>query len=109
MRVRHIIDRNGHLRHDGEDGPVPWWSFTKLILASSAFSLVEGGRIALDAPINGDGYTLRQLLQHESGLPDYGWLEDYHTAVDAGGPAWPSDELVERTKRAFPPKPPGSG
>ena len=109
MRVQHTIDHNGYFRQDGEDGPVPWWSFTKLVLATSALSLVEGGRIALDAPIDRADYTLRQLLQHESGLPDYGWLEDYHAAVAAGGPAWAPEELVERTKRAFPPKLPGSG
>jgi len=32
----------------GLDQPVPWWSFTKTILAAAALVLVRDGRLALD-------------------------------------------------------------
>ena len=48
--------------------------------ALAVLHLVEQGRIALDDPVAmylpelarfGDGVTIRHLLQHTSGLPDY--------------------------------------
>ncbi len=32
------------------DLPVPWWSFTKTVLAAAALVLVDAGRLALDEP-----------------------------------------------------------
>ena len=78
-------------------GPlVPWWSFTKTILAAAALSLVERGKFCLDAPIAAAPYTLRHLLQHTSGLPDYGPLAEYHRAVAAGESPWPVEVLLRR-------------
>ena len=57
---------------DGEAIDVPWWSFTKTVLAAAALALVRDGRLALDEPLPGRPYTLRQLLQHRAGLTDYG-------------------------------------
>lgn len=70
--------------------PVPWnakfriGSFTKPFVATTILQLVGEGEVALDASIDtylpgvvkGDGIdgtkiTVRQLLQHTSGLPDY--------------------------------------
>ena len=48
---------------------VPWWSITKTCLAACALVLVAGGRLDLDRPMPGRRFTLRQLLQHTSGLP----------------------------------------
>ena len=48
--------------------PVPWWSFTKLVLSTAALALVRDGVLALDGPLPGKPYTLRHLLQHRSGL-----------------------------------------
>lgn len=86
---------------------VPWWSFGKTVLAATALALVRDGRLKLDAPLAGHGFSLRQLLQHRSGLPDYGGLAAYHEAVARGERPWPIDELVTR---AGPPRfAPGAG
>jgi CubicO group peptidase (beta-lactamase class C family) len=78
---------------------VPWWSFTKTIIAAAALKLVGQGGLLLDAPIDDNNqYTLRHLLQHTSGLPDYGWLREYHAAVAARDDPWPESELLRRAK-----------
>lgn len=59
-------------------------SMTKMFVATVVLQLVSEGRVALDAPVeqylpgvvqgngnNGRNVTVRQLLQHTSGLPDY--------------------------------------
>ena len=81
----------------GLDQPVPWWSFTKTILAATALVLVRDGQLALDCPVRSRPFTLRQLLQHQSGLADYGGLAAYHEAVARGDEPWPVSELLERT------------
>src|SRR5260370_26763675 len=81
----------------GRDQPVPWWSCPKPILASAALVLVRDGRLTLDCPVRDRPFTLRQLLQHQSGLVDYGGLAAYHEAVARGGEPWPVSELLRRT------------
>jgi CubicO group peptidase (beta-lactamase class C family) len=80
----------------GIDQPVPWWSFTKTILAAAALLLVRDGRLALDRPMASRPFTLRQLLQHRAGLAEYGVLAAYHEAVARGDEPWPVSELLER-------------
>lgn len=75
---------------------VPWWSFTKTVLAAAALTLIRDGLIALDDPLAEGPFTLRQLLRHEAGLADYGALADYHTAVADGQRPWPVAEMLER-------------
>ncbi|MED5611029.1 serine hydrolase domain-containing protein [Pseudomonas sp. JH-2] len=75
---------------------VPWWSFTKTVLAATALTLVRDGRLALDAALPETACTLRQLLRHEAGLADYGELPEYHAAVANHEPAWPADEMMQR-------------
>src|SRR5215468_4255838 len=58
--------------HDRRSLPVPWWSLTKTAIASAALVLVGGGRLALGEPLDSRPYTLRQLLQHTAGVPEYG-------------------------------------
>jgi CubicO group peptidase (beta-lactamase class C family) len=81
---------------DVADTPVPWWSFTKTVLAAAALVLVDGGRLTLDTPLAGRRYTLRQLLQHRAGVPDYGALANYHDAVRRIEPPWPVADLLTR-------------
>ena len=75
---------------------VPWWSFSKTVLAAAALVLVDRRKLDLDVPVAGAPYTLRHLLQHTSGLPDYGPNPDYHRAVAAGESPWAIDELLRR-------------
>lgn len=82
--------------HDA-DRLVPWWSFAKTVLASAALVLVERGLILLDEPLSGKPYTLRHLLEHRSGLADYGSFRSYHEAVARGDEPWPVSQLIRET------------
>jgi CubicO group peptidase (beta-lactamase class C family) len=79
------------------DAVVPWWSFTKTIIAAAALVLVQQERLSLDQPLANRRYTVRQLLQHRAGLAEYGDLAAYHAAVAAGDEPWPAAVLLERT------------
>src|SRR5258707_12774808 len=92
-----IIEAGVLTEAHGIDQPVPWWSFTKTILPSAALVLVRDGRLTLDCPVRDRPFTLRQLLQHQSGLVDYGGLAAYHEAVARGDEPWPVSELLRRT------------
>ena len=72
----------------------PYWSFTKTVTAICALKLVETGDLELDAPCGEHAYTLRQLLQHTSGLPDYGQVRAYHEAVAAGDVPWSREKML---------------
>lgn len=80
---------------DGADVAVPWWSFTKTLIAATALTMVRDDQLALDARLPGRTFTLRQLLQHRAGLADYGSLPAYHAAVAADEDAWPVDRLLQ--------------
>lgn len=78
----------------GADAPVPWWSFTKTTLSAAALRLVDRGALALDGPVSERPFTLRQLLRHEAGLPDYGSIKRYHEDVAAGKAPWPVPKML---------------
>lgn len=88
---------------------VPWWSFTKTVLAATALSLVRDGLIGLDDPILDQPFALRQLLRHEAGLADYGELAEYHAAVTNNESAWSADEMMQRLDGARLRYAPGTG
>jgi CubicO group peptidase (beta-lactamase class C family) len=96
MEALCAIGPDSRAHRSGETGSIPWWSFTKIVLAITALRLVESGAFALDDCIGDEPYTLRQLLQHQAGLPDYGGLKDYHDAVARGDEPWSVEELCER-------------
>jgi D-alanyl-D-alanine carboxypeptidase len=81
---------------DADAASVPWWSFTKTALATAALQLVARSRLRLDAPLDGRPYTLRQLLQHRAGVPNYGGLAACHAAVARGDAPWTVAELLQR-------------
>lgn len=93
-----VIKAEALTETQGIEQAVPWWSFTKTILAATALVLVRDGRLALDRPVRGRPFTLRQLLRHQAGLADYGGLAAYHEAVARGDEPWPASELLERTE-----------
>jgi CubicO group peptidase (beta-lactamase class C family) len=71
------------------DSGFPIYSITKTLIAICALRLAEAGAIRLDAPVRdwrpevGLPVTvaLTHVLQHTSGLRDYGPLPEYHRAV----------------------------
>ncbi|MDB5600826.1 MAG: beta-lactamase, partial [Xanthobacteraceae bacterium] len=89
---------DGALTGDTAAGAVPWWSFTKTCLAACALRLVAERRLTLDTPLTGRSFTLRHLLQHTSGLRDYGGLPAYHAAVAARAMPWTDDEFLTRIR-----------
>ena len=85
-------------------------SGTKPIIAAQVMQLVDGGEVALDAPateylpadftFDTNGATIRQLLSHRSGIPD--WYDEERFAVDRSR-VWELDEvlaLVPAARRA---------
>ena len=73
---------------------VPWWSIAKTVVAACVLVLVAGGRLDLDLPIPGRRFTLRQLLQHTSGLADYAESDEYEVAVDRHDDPWGEQGLL---------------
>ena len=78
------------------DTTLPWWSFTKTVLAAAALTLVRDGLVVLDHSVAEGPFSLRQLLRHEAGLADYCELTDYHTAVASHENPWPVDDMLRR-------------
>jgi len=80
-------------------------SITKSFTAAVILRLVASDKLMLDAFIsewlpdvpNASRITIRQCLQHTSGLPDYGLLSEYHEAVQQGATPWSFTEFLNRT------------
>src|SRR5687768_11403862 len=90
------IDGDGTIAITSDQVSVPWWSFTKTALATAALQLVARGHCSLDQRVDSQPYTLRQLLQHRAGVPNYGGLAAYHEAVRRGDKPWEIGELLDR-------------
>jgi D-alanyl-D-alanine carboxypeptidase len=95
---RAVVEDGEILWQDVNATRMPWWSLSKTAIASAALTLVQRGRLTLDKALLGQSYTLRQLLQHTSGLPDYGSVAEYHQAVAAGLEPWSRQELFHRVE-----------
>jgi D-alanyl-D-alanine carboxypeptidase len=80
------------IRSDNDKSIVPWWSITKTALAACALLLVAGGRLELDRALSGRKYTLRQLLQHTSGLGCYTDRPQYEAAVHGHADPWSGND-----------------
>ncbi|GAC1355528.1 MAG: serine hydrolase domain-containing protein [Herpetosiphon sp.] len=79
------------------------YSVTKTLIATAILQLVEQGHIVLDTPIQGyvpqlpldTPVTVRQLLNHSGGIPDYGGLPTYFEALKACPQhPWTSEEFL---------------
>ena len=80
----------------------PIYSVTKTAVAAAVLLLVREGAVELD--------SVRRLLDHTSGVRDYGSLPEYHEAVRTQpGSAWDDDEFLARTAAAGPQFEPGEG
>jgi D-alanyl-D-alanine carboxypeptidase len=84
------------------------YSVTKAVIAALALGLQEEGSLSLDDPVGRyvaafaerSDVTLRRLLQHTAGVPDYGGLPEYHAAVRAApGEPWDDEAFAARTWR----------
>jgi CubicO group peptidase (beta-lactamase class C family) len=73
---------------------VPWWSVTKSCIAASVLLLTAQGKLDLDRKMNGRAFTLRQVLQHTSGLACYTEHPDYDAANTSTREPWTHEELV---------------
>jgi CubicO group peptidase (beta-lactamase class C family) len=104
-----VIDDQEQTEGDGPTTLVPWWSFTKTLIAACALRLAEQDRLALDEPLSGLPCTPRQLLQHRAGVGDYGDSSEYHAAVASGDTPWSDQELFARVPPANVLFPPGAG
>ncbi|MFD2236634.1 serine hydrolase domain-containing protein [Aureimonas populi] len=93
-----LIGADGRVIVESSRDFVPWWSFTKTLIATLALKLAGEGRLDLDAPMHDPRYTLRQVLHHTAGLPDYAGLAAYQAAVAAEEAPWSDGELLSRTE-----------
>jgi D-alanyl-D-alanine carboxypeptidase len=78
------------------------YSVTKTVVAAAVLLLVNEGAVDPD--------SVRRLLDHTSGVRDYGSLPEYHEAVRTRpGSAWGDSEFLARTTAAGPSFEPGKG
>ena len=80
----------------------PIYSITKTVIAAAVLGLVRDGVLELD--------SVQNLLDHTSGVRDYGLLPEYHEAVRTRpGSAWNDDEFLACATAAGPQFEPGTG
>lgn len=91
-------------------------SLTKQFTAAAVLQLVDSGRLALDACINDYlseamrgkhwlNVTVRHLLTHSSGIPDYAAIRDYYAVDDGWAFGSTKDGMIDEAKSrplAFP-------
>jgi len=87
----------GRIAYATQRAAVPWWSFTKTVIAAAILALARDGELVLDVPFAGREFSLRQALAHRAGIPCYSGLAAYRSAVDGGHQPWSEDELLRRT------------
>lgn len=92
--MKFVLHADGSEIAEAADVVVPWWSYTKTLIAALALTLVRDGVTSLDRPLPGEPFTLRALLHHRAGLADYGALAAYHAAVAVDQDAWPAEHLL---------------
>ena len=97
----HTDDRGGDLVQPADRFRIG--SITKTYVATLILQLVEEGRVALDEPLatylpdagHGQEVTIRQLLAHTSGVPDFGTVAAYRERLlENPGRAWTADEVL---------------
>ncbi|EJN27367.1 penicillin-binding protein, beta-lactamase class C [Pseudomonas sp. GM78] len=91
-----LVSNGALLTPEQPDTTVPWWSFSKTVLAAAALTLVRDRLVNLDDRVAEGPFTLRQLLRHEAGLADYSELADYHAAVANNEAPWSADDMLQR-------------
>lgn len=103
MSVTTLVVVGGDVEITGDpEARYPLYSITKTAIAAAVLLLVRDGALELD--------SVRRLLDHTSGVRDYGALPEYHETVRAQpGSAWDDEEFLGRTAAAGPQFEPGEG
>ena len=89
---------------DGRDGRYLIYSVTKAFIALTYLRYVDRNLLSLEDPVSDwlpidlpREVTLRRLLNHTAGIPDYGRLPEYHQAVMAHPETpWTDEEFLSR-------------
>jgi D-alanyl-D-alanine carboxypeptidase len=111
---RRFLDASGTTQRGGRtpvsvDSQFRVASITKMFVATVVLELVQEGRLGLDDPVvrylpgvaQGDGVTIRQLLNHTSGVPDFGRTEGYKKRVLADRQRrWSADDVLDLVRSA---------
>ncbi len=103
MSVTTLVAAGGEIEVTGDpDARYPIYSLTKTVVAAAVLHLAHEGLVELDA--------VRSLLDHTSGVRDYGSLPEYHEAVRTRPEsAWDDGEFLARAAAAGPTFEPGKG
>ena len=103
MSVTTLVAAGGEIEVTGDpDARYPIYSLTKTVVASAVLHLAREGLVELDA--------VRSLLDHTSGVRDYGSLPEYHEALRTHPEsAWDDGEFLARAAAAGPTFEPGKG
>lgn len=108
----------GHRLPIAADAAFYIYSVSKPLLASLVLQLAERDDIQLDAPASQwvpdqrlpQSATIRQLLNHTAGLPDYGALKPYNDDLrQSPGQPWTDEMFFKRTLAQGPLFEPGEG
>ena len=90
-------------------------SITKLFVATMVMDLVEDGELDLDMAVDefvdlpsASGVSVRQLLAHTSGIPDYGSPEFFHGLVDDPDRHWEAADVLATVSDVRPSFAPGT-
>src|ERR1022692_108310 len=97
-----VRDRDGRHVIGDVEALVPVFSVTKMFLAVATLRLAESGHLGLDAQVRrwlpqiSGAITVREILGHTAGLPDYPATADYLAAVaDRPGEPWGLTEILD--------------
>src|ERR1022692_2476302 len=97
-----VRDRDGRHVIGDVEALVPVFSVTKMFLAVATLRLAESGHLGLDAQVRrwlpqiAGAITVREILGHTAGLPDYPATADYLAAVaDRPGEPWGPTEIPD--------------
>jgi D-alanyl-D-alanine carboxypeptidase len=103
MSITTLVALGDEIEVSGDpDARYPVYSVTKTVIAAAVLCLVREGVLDLG--------SVRSLLDHTSGVRDYGSLAEYHEGVRLRpGSAWDDDEFVARATAAGPEFEPGEG
>jgi D-alanyl-D-alanine carboxypeptidase len=102
-----VTDENSAWKSGDIEAPFVIYSLTKSVISAALLALAAQRAVDLDAPLYKQtqqvrderlaGASVRQLMRHTAGVPDYGQLAEYHQAVRRSPSApWSDEEFLRR-------------